>query len=212
MNAKESLISEFKSWTINLKLSQVSFGTNDDPFSVFFGDVQLGWIVPFTSLDISDEGKILLLSNWRNENREFFLNSNEVNFESTKEWLDCNVIKNELRELFWVVDLGKHYVGHIGVAFDEENSYIELDSILRGTSNVPGLMKHSIISLERIIARSLKVNRLYLRVLSQNDRAIKFYQHLGYQIQTKTKLNVKSEESSAPKRINIMHKEIRVET
>jgi RimJ/RimL family protein N-acetyltransferase len=206
MNQTIDFFSDFKSWIHDLKHSKFPPDNIESDFVVSHEEFTLGYLVPFTHLDCIDRDKITLLSSWRNESRHFFLNNQEVNFHSTSNWIKNHVIQNELRELFWVVNSDWKYVGHIGVKFDQENAWIELDSILRGVGSSPGLMSFSMISLEKLISNNVHIGNLHLRVLSQNQRAIKFYEKLGYHIEKKMEFKAHSDEGFNSSEIYIMSK------
>lgn len=208
MNVEQNVVGGFKSWLLHLKFPEFESGFLQNDMKIVSEGRHFGWLVPFVFSDCNDKRKIALLTNWRNENRLSFLNSREVDINSSKVWMEREVIKNELRELFWIVDSEREYIGHIGIIFDRDKSWFELDSILRGERRTPGIMHFSIKCLEKILAKDLKISELYLRVVNDNQRAIKFYENLGYKIENNALLSKGSANGTLNNRIKIMSKKI----
>ena len=208
MNVEQNVVGGFKSWLLHLKFPEFESGFLQNDMKIMSEGRHFGWLVPFVFSDCNDTRKVALLTNWRNENRLSFLNSREVDINSSKVWIEREVIKNELRELFWIVDLEREYIGHIGIIFDTDKSWFELDSILRGERHTPGIMNFSIKCLEKILAKELKISELYLRVVDDNQRAIKFYENLGYKIENNPLLSKGSTNGTLDNGIKILSKKI----
>jgi RimJ/RimL family protein N-acetyltransferase len=125
---------------------------------------------------------IELISKWRDNNQEWFPSHFSVSVESTQKWLNNLINIDSNRILFFVSDRDGNKVGHVGLnRFDYHLKTCELDNIIRGekVSNI-NIMK---LACEKIISfaiNELNIKNIYLRVFSDNERAIKLYTKLGF--------------------------------
>ena len=90
------------------------------------------------------------------------------------------------RILFFVSDLSKipsQHLGHVGLfRFNWEERSCEIDNIVRGRDDLlPGVMTPAVRALDHWAFQELGVRTLYLRVLADNERAIRLYERCGYQ-------------------------------
>jgi perosamine synthetase len=159
------------------------------------GDL-LGYLLPLTPLDKSDEVKISLLAEWRAAHEYAYPTRFPVTFDGTKSWLSKAVVDNNSRLLFWVTDLHLRPLGHLGLIYDELSNSLEIDNVLRGVPDVPGIMAASMLRIERFAEQEFSVDTLSLRVLGSNSRAVAFYKALGYEETQKTSLTEVSENGS----------------
>jgi|GEM_PF-1112193 len=137
-------------------------------------------IILLTSDKGSDRGIIDLLGRWRKENEAFFLSQFEVTYDRTQKWYFDHMIKVPDRLLFMIKAGGK-YVGHAGLfRFDFGSRSCEIDNIVRGEKVFPGLMGAAIISMMRWGKEILGLEGYALKVLGDNDRAVRLYERLGY--------------------------------
>ena len=149
-------------------------------------NVLIGHLRPITK-DILIKSKsndllISKLSKWRENNTRWF-DSFNVTDEGTLRWLKKSVIDQSDRLLFLVQSIEKIDIGHLGLFRGEA------DNIIRGENSInKGIMT---ISLKKMLYWSfkiLKIKRLYLRVFSDNKRAIRFYKNCGFRSVGKIKL------------------------
>jgi RimJ/RimL family protein N-acetyltransferase len=173
LKAYHSLILQLKSWN---KIA----GEFPDYLWLQHEDIRVGTLYPFSFNDFQNEEKIALLVEWRNNNREFFVSKNEVNRESTAGWLKNSILQNPNRELFWILNLEDSPVGHIGIKYDVQRDWYEIDSVLRGVSSNHGIMRSSVLCIEELVVSQFDIKELVLRVLVSNTHARDFYSHLGY--------------------------------
>ena len=122
-----------------------------------------------------------LLGRWRKENEHWYLSQFSVSTERTTKWFMEKLIEVPDRLLFMIKISGK-YIGHVGLfRFDFHNLICEIDNILRGEKDCPGIMGDAVMGLMDWARSSLKLKGFTLKVLSDNSRAIKLYKNLGYQ-------------------------------
>ncbi len=153
---------------------------------LYLDSVLFGHLKPITK-DILIKSKsnsllITKLSEWRQKNERWFDSFNVTN-EGTLRWLKKGVIDQSDRLLFLVQNVEKIDIGHMGLYRGEADNFI------RGESSISkGIMT---LSLQKMLYWSfnrLKINKLYLRVFSDNNKAIKFYKNCGFRSVGKIKL------------------------
>jgi RimJ/RimL family protein N-acetyltransferase len=127
-------------------------------------------------------GCVELLSKWRIENPSISTGSFEVTTERTEKWLDNHVINKPDRILFLIMSLDGQPLGHIGFAsFGFEEKGCEVDAVLRGVKDVyPGLMTHALAALILWGLEELRLEKITLKVFSDNKSAIGFYERFGF--------------------------------
>ncbi len=138
----------------------------------------IGYLRPITKdiLIKSKSNSLLIskLSKWRENNKRWF-DSFNVTDEGTSRWLKKSVIDQSDRLLFIVQNIEKVDIGHMGLFRGEADNFI------RGEHSFnKGIMT---ISLQKMLYWSfkrLKIKRLYLRVFSDNKKAIRFYENCGF--------------------------------
>lgn len=159
------------------KMKHSSFG--DTMIDCVFGDIRYK-LVLMTAECADDSSLMDLLGRWRKENEQWFLSQFPVTVERTTKWFSNGVINAEDRLLF-LMDIGGRYIGHVGLyRFDFENSSCEIDNIVRGESSHPGIMGAAVNDMMKWGVGSLKLKSYALRVLSDNERALKLYRKLGF--------------------------------
>jgi RimJ/RimL family protein N-acetyltransferase len=123
-----------------------------------------------------------LLARWREKANPFFPSQFPVTLEGTHRWLVKGLLETADRILFWVKTVDARRVGHVGLfRFDFQGKSVEIDNIVRGEEGLaPGLMQAAITALLDWTFDALGCEATSLRVLSDNDRAIRLYRRLGY--------------------------------
>ncbi len=86
------------------------------------------------------------------------------------------------RLLFWVVAQSGQRIGHVGLfRFNYDLAQVEIDNIVRGESAVlPGVMEASVQALLNWTFQQLEISDVFLRVFSDNPRAIRLYERCGF--------------------------------
>jgi RimJ/RimL family protein N-acetyltransferase len=121
-----------------------------------------------------------LLSKWREENEKWFCSQFSVTVDRTTKWFENKVIASPDRLLF-LIRVGRYYVGHIGFfRFDFIKCVCEIDNIVRGETNYPGIMEDAVKNMMSWGVRELGLKGYKLKVLSDNDKAIRFYEKIGF--------------------------------
>lgn len=142
----------------------------------------MGYLVPLCELHATDKNLITKLAAWRNENSQFFPSQFPVSLDGTTSWLRNNVLNIEDRMLFLIVDQHGHPVGHLGFAngFNQQCA-LEVDNVVRGVTNSNfGIMHMAMEKLLDWAEEFIAPQQIYLRVLSDNHHAIRFYKKLGF--------------------------------
>ena len=135
-------------------------------------------LVPIRFYDLLDEDLIKIFSKWRNANYLAFPGKKKTNYLNTSNWLNNNVLNDNKRILFKIINSNKELIGHIGLKLNYGLlNEIELDNVLRGEkSNEKKIMSLSIKSLAKWSANKLQIDKMFLKVLTTNTHAIKFYE------------------------------------
>lgn len=139
-----------------------------------------GYLSPVTAQSLSNKEDISLLAKWRKAAQDAFPAQFEVTEAGTKRWLENAVLKTADRILFWVHNDTGVKIGHVGLfRFDLSQKFCELDNIVRGETGSPGIMQEACQALIGLCKGELKQEDVYLRVFSNNPKALKLYENLG---------------------------------
>jgi len=176
----ETLSSRFANWKLFLQNCEdindvVSRG------SFFEVESKLYSLVPFSGMDLLNNERILFLTQWRDENQFAYPTKFKVSKEQTTKWLENNILLNNKRVMFWVIDNYFNLLGHIGVVLSDENQF-EIDNVLKASKNIKGLFSEAQKKLEIILQQEFNPSQIYLKVLNSNLKAINFYEKLNYKI------------------------------
>lgn len=171
---KTSLELRFVEWTTFFK-SASSFREKLLKGLSFEFEEQEFYLIPIGQSDIKDSKLITTLATWRKRNQDTFPTRFSVTEKGTSDWLENAVVDNENRILFKIIGDSLKFIGHIGLMYKSMEDEIELDNVLRGDDEFPGLMSMALQTLEEWVEQELSTNRITLRVLASNTRAISFY-------------------------------------
>lgn len=141
-----------------------------------------GMLLPIHYGYVDDEKLIALLARWREENYSAYCAKFKVTAEGTKKWLKAQVLDNESRILFLIVDGQGHWIGHAGLGdcMNDERR-IMIDNIVRGEAAcAKGIMAEAVKELCEWSRKMFLPSEIYLKVLDDNAHAIKFYEKLGF--------------------------------
>jgi perosamine synthetase len=139
-----------------------------------------GYLLPINMGHLKNSFVIEKMTTWRQANQHAYTGRFVPTVEKTKSWLDSQVLKNPNRLLFLVSDTTGVVIGHLGLALNVTSGSIEVDNVVRGEEHGPGLMGLALIALENFAETELTVEKLSLRVLGSNQRALNFYAKAGY--------------------------------
>jgi RimJ/RimL family protein N-acetyltransferase len=128
----------------------------------------------------TDATDVRLLSEWRNRHVKSFLTEFVAHDARTADWLTGAIHRNDGKLLFMLDALDGTRLGHLGLGFiDWQAHYGEADAIVSGGASPPGLMKLALQTLLRWAREQLGLERLAVRVRSDNP-AVVFYEKVGF--------------------------------
>ncbi|MGE3713470.1 MAG: GNAT family N-acetyltransferase, partial [Alphaproteobacteria bacterium] len=140
-------------------------------------------LVSITKDSVCNDAHVQLLMNWRDANQDAFPAKFKVTFEGTRNWTQKQLIDLDDRILFFIQNKkDRSLVGHVGLfRFDFSKKHCEMDNIIRGDAKAPkGIMTASCAALMQWTRNTLNIKDIYLRVMSNNPRAIKLYEQLNF--------------------------------
>jgi len=127
---------------------------------------------------------IKLLAKWRDKANVWFPAQFKVTLKGTKKWAHEQLIDKKDRILFFFkVKDEKVPFAHAGLyRFDYEKHSCEIDNVIRGenSESSKGGMTTGLQTLIDWTFKYLSIDNLYLKVFSDNTRAIKLYKRLGF--------------------------------
>lgn len=137
-------------------------------------------IVTLQPIDNSDE-TIKLLTMWRNQYWDGFLEKFTATEEGTKKWLMNQVVNNPDRILFMIF-LNGEKIGHVGTnRYDEKTNSAELDNMIRGVRNgYSGLMRKIEIAMLEWMFSDLKLSSIGGRLWSDNYKMLNCHIKCGW--------------------------------
>ena len=123
---------------------------------------------------------IQLLAQWRKKHELWFPNQFPVTEVQTKEWFKSKVLAVSDRLLF-LLSIHGRYIGHVGLfRFDWERDSCEIDNIVRGEADVPGIMQHAVSTMMQWGKRTFGIKTYSLQTTSDNQKALNLYARLGF--------------------------------
>jgi perosamine synthetase len=147
-------------------------------------------LVPVAKYFLDDAVAISELAEWRNQTFAVQMPHNRTDEVRTKEWLKNLVQETPNRILFFVTDKHGRRLGHIGL-WIKEDGRVELDNVIKAPSTLTkGLFTAATVSLGLWTYEFLGIGELQLRVLQSNIHALKFYEKIGFSIDTIQHLTV----------------------
>jgi RimJ/RimL family protein N-acetyltransferase len=151
-------------------------------FAIFDRDECMAGLDPVTWQDVDDPDSIERLARWREAAQNSFPAIFPVTLEGTRRWLIKQVLELPDRMLFWVKSSEGEKIGHAGIyRIDFEEESLELDNVVRGMPRVMrGAMYSGVQAILSWVFGTLRMNDVFLRVFSDNVRAIQLYEHCGF--------------------------------
>lgn len=144
-----------------------------------FGDLKYR-LVFLTENAINNLEIMNLLFVWRKNNLSWFQAQFNITLEGTVRWFKDRVVGAPDRLLF-IIKVGDEYVGHVGLfRFDFSNFSCEIDNIVRGEKKYPGIIGDAILNMMKWGQSFLGVENYTLETFSDNLRALKLYENLGF--------------------------------
>jgi perosamine synthetase len=141
----------------------------------------VGHLLPINWSFLENVSFLEKMTTWRSENQHAYIGRFQPTADKTRSWLNTMVLQNRSRLLFLVADREGCLIGHMGLAVNSENGTIEIDNVVRGEHQSPGLMKYALRALEEFAESEITLEKLALRVLASNNKAVRFYEKSGYE-------------------------------
>jgi RimJ/RimL family protein N-acetyltransferase len=165
---------------ISQKLSQIKSGSQPPAIPLMIDRKIIGVLEPVTYLQKDDQQLIHFLARLRRMHANWFPSQFPVTMGGTQKWLKENVLDLPDRILF-LICIDDIYIGHMGLyRFDYQTGSAEIDNVVRGRSEYPGIMTaalHELMSWSKI---TLNLKKLTLRTFGDNVKAISLYQRCGF--------------------------------
>jgi perosamine synthetase len=141
-----------------------------------------GHLMPLASFHAEDPLLIEELAAWRTRHADTYPSQFPVTIEGTKNWILNKVLGVSDRILFLILDRFGNRIGHVGFANClNEDSAMEVDNVLRGRDDChPGIMSEAMRELIKWSQNTLWPEKIFLRVMHNNARAIRFYERLNF--------------------------------
>ena len=124
-------------------------------------------------------------------NRFFCFLSEQIDLDSVYKFIDDS-INNETNKHFAIVDESDEYMGTVSLKnIDNCNLRGEYAIALRKKAQGKGYAKYATKELLRYAFKERGLNKVYLNVLSYNERAIAFYEKIGFKHEGEFKKHIK---------------------
>lgn len=155
--------------------------TADGPIDIRGADDEvIARLVVIDQARAADPEVVQSLFRWRAASMTGFLTVFEPTIEKTRGYLEKLVLTDPARILFLILDPNGRPVGNIGLC-NVTAADAEVDNIVRGERvETPNFMARVQAGLIAWARERLGVARVYLNVLSDNERAVNSYLKAGY--------------------------------
>jgi methionyl-tRNA formyltransferase/RimJ/RimL family protein N-acetyltransferase len=152
-------------------------------------DKIVGYLRAVTKNAVYNAKLISDLSVWRDRNQMTYMKQFKITDEKTKKWIKTGILEKKDRILFIIETTDGRRVGHIGLnRFNFSKFTAEIDNVLRGNTDVPGIMTIASKALMDWGRKKLNIQNYLLQVFEDNKRAVDFYSKIGFQIKYKKAL------------------------
>lgn len=144
---------------------------------------KIGVLKPVTAREVTDNSEIVrFITKWREYYKENFLTQFKVTDNSTKNWLENQIIKRDDKILFIVEAIDGKLSGHEGVIFFKNNDFVcELDNLVKSADcKIPGIMTYAEKSLIKWLFGCLGMEKITLRVFSDNLKTQALHHRCGF--------------------------------
>jgi len=141
-------------------------------------EILVGFLYPVGLTDFRHTNLLIpLLAKWRAEHIYAFKNRDKISIKKTRDWAENILYENKDKILFIIYDLYMMPIGHIGLAeFDYENKSCEIDNVIRGENDIPGIMTFALTAIINWAKEVLDTYNIKVRVIKNNKHAFKFYE------------------------------------
>ena len=125
-----------------------------------------------------------LMLEWMHDsdiNRFFCFDAAGMDLDSVYQFIEKANRDNEKNKHFAIADDKDEYMGTISLKqIDDKNSHAEYAVSLRAKAQGKGYAKFATREILAFAFNELKLNKVYLNVLSYNTHAIRFYEKTGF--------------------------------
>lgn len=145
-----------------------------------------GYLLPVCEMHKQDAALIRLLTEWRNRNVQAYPTQFIATEQSTRDWLEQQLLAVNDRMLFLVVSATGATLGHLGFTrCHNSDMMFEIDNMVRGAADAePGLFSRALAALIEWARKTINVNGFFLRVLDDNPDAIAFYKKNHFTVES----------------------------
>lgn len=131
----------------------------------------------FKPVDLTDN-TIKLITKWRKKHQYSFGSNFKITTESSRNWI--NQIINDSNRHLYIIIVNGHPIGNIGFKnYNKVKKSIEVDNVLKGEKMYPGIMEKILKKFLLEIQKNMKVSIIWLRVFSDNYKAMNLYERVG---------------------------------
>jgi perosamine synthetase len=149
---------------------------------------RMGELSALTPALAADRNIVESIVRWRNQHRAMFMSQFVPTVERQLIWYRDDVLPDEARILFLARDARGRLIGQYGLKRITARD-AEVDQVIRGErSDVPCFFDAVSLAVMRFGFEQLALERLWLQVLSNNDRAIALYRRTGFDVEASAPL------------------------
>ena len=140
----------------------------------------VGEMFPLTTKHLNEPKLIQLLTDWRNQNMEYFLTQFVATKEQTFNWME-NVLFKKNDQLLFLIKADEKLVGHFGFKNLTANRVL-LDNAIRGPrGGHPKLFTFAGKLLVNWLIQMFAIERVDAHVMSENVTSIMMSKQIGFQ-------------------------------
>jgi|TARA_B110000971_G_C20026648_1_gene509221 perosamine synthetase len=134
------------------------------------------YLLTLSKFYLNDEKLIEQLTYYRNKYKKFYPTQFKATFLSTKEWIK-KLLVTDNRIMFLLINKNNEISGIIGLSKPQKNyDVLEIDNVIRFKNcKEIDIFSQTLKELIRFIKNTLFIDSIQLKVMSNNERAIKFY-------------------------------------
>ena len=134
------------------------------------------------------------MMNRRELNREMYFSRFTPSIDSLRNYLRNGPIDNPNQILFVIVDKDQKFYGHFGFKMVNPKE-LEVDNVMRIEGGAHGILTFALNQLILEVSKITGIRNFSLKVLSKNEKAIRLYSNLGFNLFQKLPLKVVSDSS-----------------